>query len=75
MECAARHNRVIMCDGEYVPSEGCCIKHAVLFDFWICEKEGFRIYQTDYPKNWKRSKFHKWLNTLNEEIVKKILSG
>lgn len=73
-KCAARYNRIIGCAGEFIPGEGCCIKHAILFDIWICEHEGYRIYRTDYPRNWKRSKFHKWLNQLGEKNAQKILN-
>jgi len=72
MQCSARNNEIVKCEGEYIPSEGCCLKHAILFDVWICEYEGYRVYQTDYPLNWKRSKFHKWLNLIGEETATKI---
>lgn len=72
MQCSARNNKIVTCDGEYIPSEGCCLKHAILFDVWICECEGRRVYQTDYPLGWKRSKFHKWLNIIGEEVATKI---
>ena len=74
-KCNGRFNKNIQCEGEYIESEGCCLKHAVLFDFWIGEKEGFRVYQTNYPLNWKRSKFHKWLNSITEEKAEKILDS
>ena len=52
--CNARFNKVIPCDGDYVASEGCCLRHAVLFDIWICEHDGFRVYKSKYSKKWKR---------------------
>lgn len=74
MECAAQSNEVVGCKGRFVPSEGCCLKHAVLFDVWVCEHEGYRVYRTDYPRNWKRSKFHQWLNDLGEANAQLILN-
>jgi len=75
MKCAASSNRTIPCDGEYIQSEGCCLRHAVLFDFWIAEHKGFRIYRTNYSRRWKRSKFHQWLNTLTIDDVERILNS
>jgi len=66
------NNSVVACSGEYMPSEGCCLKHAVLFDVWICEFGGYRVYRTDYPRNWKRSKFHQWLNKIGNENAEKM---
>lgn len=74
MQCAVRNNRVVRCEGEFMPSEGCCFKHAMLFDVWLCDYFGHRVYLTGYPHNWKRSKFHQWLNQLGEENAQKILS-
>ncbi len=74
-QCSVRHNKTIPCKGEYVPSEGCCLRHAVLFDIWIADFEGFRVYRTDYPRNWKRSKFHKWLNGLTVEDAEAMLNS
>ena len=70
--CAVRSNRVIACKGEFVPSEGCCLRHAVLFDYWIAEVGGFRVYASPWPRRWKRSKFHQWLNTLSDAGVRRI---
>lgn len=61
--CNARFNKTVPCNGEFIKSEGCCLRHAVLFDVWICDEDGFRVYKTEYPLNWKRSKFHQWLNS------------
>lgn len=74
MSCAVKNNRVVPCGGEFIPSEGACLKHAVLFDIWICEHEGHRIYRTEYPRGWKRSKFHQWLNKIGNENAEKILN-
>lgn len=73
MKCNAHNNQTIPCEGKYMPSEGCCLRHAVLFDFWISEQGGFQVYNTDYPRRWKRSKFHQWLNTLSLKQAKGIL--
>jgi len=75
MFCAARFNKIVKCEGEFIASEGCCLKHAVLFDVWICDFQGYRVYRTDYPLAWKRSKFHHWLNLLGEEKAQVILKG
>lgn len=75
MMCALKNNKVVPCAGEFVLSEGLCLKHAVLFDVWICEHEGFRVYQSDYPRRWKRSKVHKWLNEIGNEKANKILNS
>lgn len=73
--CNAKFNRTVPCEGEYISSEGCCLKHAVLFDVWIAEFEGFRVYETDYPQGWKRSKFHQWLDKIGNKVACEILSG
>lgn len=73
--CSAKNNKVVPCAGKYIPSEGCCLKHAVLFDVWICEFEGYRVYRTDHPIDWKRSKFHKWLNKIGNKNAIKIFKG
>ena len=70
--CAASSNRTIVCKGELVPSEGCCLRHAVLFDYWISDHGGHRVYASPYPRRWKRSKFHQWLNTLTVTDVERI---
>jgi len=74
-KCSAKNNLNVLCDGEYIESEGCCLKHSILFDYWIAECDGFKVYNTSYPYNWKRSKFHKWLNTLKINDVEKILNS
>ncbi len=79
-ECAARFNKTIGCEGEYIPSQGACVRHAVLFDFWIDNYNGHNVYlyepkePTDPEKldNWKRSKFNRWLDTLTDNNVKRI---
>jgi hypothetical protein len=75
MKCALSTNRVVPCSDDFIASEGLCVKHAVLFDFWVCERQGYRVYQTDYPLNWKRSKVHQWLNILGNENAEKILNS
>ena len=42
-DCLARHNGSVPCDGAYMPSEGLCLRHAVLFDVWIAHG-GFHVY-------------------------------
>lgn len=61
-QCAARHNKTIPCDGEYVPSEGCCLRRAALFDIWIAEFGGHRASSFEDPsadpdklRRWKRA--------------------
>ena len=34
----------IPCEGKYVPGEGLCMRHAMLFDIWIAEHGGHRVY-------------------------------
>ncbi len=75
MFCAARTNRIVPCGGELIPSEGLCLNHAILFDVWICGYGGFRVYQTEHPRNWKRSKFHHWLNEIGNKQATKILNS
>ena len=76
------------CDGEWIASEGLCLRHAVLFDVWIAECGGHRVYgysrggevaePTVGSKNpadlraWKRRKFLAWLDTLTPETVASI---
>jgi len=72
MECVARFNKIVLCEGEYIKEAGLCEKHMVLFEIWIDEHEGYRVYQTEYPRNWKRSIFHKWLNELGKLKAQKI---
>ena len=72
MECVARFNKIVLCEGGYVKEAGLCEKHMVLFEIWIDEHEGHRVYQTEYPRNWKRSIFHKWLNKIGETNAQKI---
>jgi len=72
MNCAAKTNLVVRCEGILIASEGLCLKHAVLFDVWICEYQGWRIYATQYPRNWKRNKFHQWLNKIGNVNAEKI---
>lgn len=72
MTCAAASNRTVPCQGEFIASEGLCLRHAVLFDYWIADCDGFRVYASPWPKRWKRSKFHQWLNSLTAEQVEAI---
>jgi len=44
--CVAAHNRTVRCEGDFMPSEGLCLRHAVLFDFWIADG-GWRAYDYD----------------------------
>jgi len=79
-ECSARFNKTIPCDGEFVKAEGLCLHHAVLFNIWI-DLEGFSVYQYkprgEYNKqklnNWKRSKFHRWLDGLTVELANRMV--
>ena len=75
MLCALGNNQIVPCGGEFIPSVGLCSKHAVLFDFWFRERQGWRVYRTDYPHNWKRSKVHQWLNIIGNENAEKILEN
>lgn len=82
-ECNARFNNVIPCKGNYIEAEGCCERHAMLFDVWICEHKGHKVYgfkgSTDGRKDeeslrrWKRAQFHRWLNKLTVERVDAML--
>lgn len=71
-KCAARSNHIVPCGGEIVEEAGLCMKHMVLFEIWIDEFEGHRVYRTEYPRGWKRSIFHKWLNEIGSENANKI---
>lgn len=71
----AASNRTVPCHGEFIPSEGLCLRHAVLFDYWIADRGGFRVYGSPWPRRWKRSKFHQWLNTLTPARVQEIGNG
>jgi len=71
-ECVARFNKVVTCQGRFVKEAGLCSKHMVLYEIWIDEHEGYRVYRTEYPRNWKRSIFHKWLNEIGAEAANKI---
>lgn len=83
--CNAHKNPVIPCEGYYVPSEGLCFRHAYLFDIWICEHGGHRVYaykgvpsqvrNSPSLRAWKRSKFHDWLCTLTVAQVERMLGG
>lgn len=42
--CNARHNKTVACAGIYLPSEGCCERHAMLFDIWTADFGGWRVY-------------------------------
>ncbi len=72
--CKARFNKIITCDGEYIESEGLCLRHAILFDIWIAEYDGWKMYGYKNPeadpyklRRWKRAQFHKWLNSLTPQ--------
>lgn len=88
-QCNARFNRTIPCNGPYIESEGCCERHAMLFDIWIAEFNGWKVYafkggqdienptqgskNPEQLKNWKRRQFHKWLDTLTLDKVNQLL--
>lgn len=71
-ECVASSNRIVTCEGEYVKEAGLCSKHMVLYEIWVDEFGGHRVYRTEYPRRWKRSIFHKWLNELGAVNASKI---
>lgn len=87
--CIARNNRTVLCQGEYISSEGLCLRHACLFDIWIADYSGWKVYSfkgqrdVDNPtigkenpeqlRRWKRAKFHRWLDKLNSDQVEKLL--
>jgi len=88
-QCTARRRKTIRCEGKYVPSEGLCLRHAVLFDVWI-DNGGFRVYAFNPKKvenptigdrnpgqlrRWKRAQFHKWLDRLTEDDVQRIMNS
>ena len=87
--CAARNNGTVSCDGEFMPSEGLCLRHAVLFDVWIANG-GHRVYSFNPPetplaaptigarnpvrlRRWKRAQFHRWLDSLSLTDVEQIM--
>lgn len=79
MECAVC-SQTIPCAGEIIESEGCCLRHACLFDIWICEYEGNKVYDfnpanadSERLRQWKRVQFQKWLDTLTLEEVNEML--
>ncbi len=71
-QCAAYFNEVVNCEGQFVAEAGLCSKHMVLFEIWVDEHGGHRVYRTAYPRRWKRSIFHKWLNGIGDEIANSI---
>lgn len=83
-DCNAKLNATIPCAGIYLPSTGCCARHAGLFDIWIRRYGGSKVYgyggQADARKNtpslraWKRGKFHEWLNTLTVARATEMLA-
>ncbi len=85
MSCRARDNQTIPCSGEHVESEGLCLRHACLFDIWIAEHNGHRVYgfkgstvgeeNPEKLRRWKRAQFHKWLDNLRMEDVAVMLSA
>ena len=70
--CIAHSNKTVPCEDQFIPEAGLCMKHMVLFEIWIDEHEGHRVYDTDYPKNWKRSIFHRWLDKIGNTTANKI---
>jgi len=74
MKCRASSNENIPCEGNYVKSEGLCLRHACAFDIWICEFDGNRVYgfkdstigeeNPEKLRRWKRFQFHKWLKSI-----------
>lgn len=85
MKCRTATNKTIPCQGDLMPSEGLCLRHACLFDIWIADHEGHRVYgfkgstigeqNPEGLRRWKRARFHKWLNSLNVGIVEEMLSA
>lgn len=84
-DCRARSNKTIPCDGDFQLSQGLCLRHACLFDIWIAEHDGHRVYsfkgstraEEDHEqlRRWKRAKFHAWLDTLNVAWVQEKLKS
>ena len=79
-KCNVRFNKNIPCNGRYVESEGCCLRHACLFDVWIAEYDGWKVYNYKNPdadqkrlRGWKRAQFHKWLNSLTLKRAKELI--
>lgn len=80
MRCLLHAEQEVPCKGELVQSEGLCIRHAVLFDYWLCDREGWRAYSFENPnsdptaiRRWKRNKFRSWLCTLSIAKVETIM--
>lgn len=84
-QCRAGSNKTIPCAGRFVPSEGLCLRHACLFDIWIAEHDGHRVYgfkgstvgEENPPalRRWKRAQFHAWLDKLTVEWVEAKLKS
>ena len=80
-QCNARYNESVPCEDEYIPSEGMCLTHACLFDYWLSDVNGHRVYEfkkehsSDSLDKWRRRQFYKWLDTLNAGDVKQILNS
>ena len=74
-ECALQGKTALPCKGEFIPSQHACLRHACLFDYWICEKRGYRIYNKSEPLAWKRAQFVAWLDQLTESDVRRILES
>ena len=79
-KCNARYNRAIPCEGEYMKSEGSCLRHACLFDIWF-DQGGYRVYKfksamaSQVLDKWRRRQFYKWLDALTVKQVEKMLNG
>lgn len=43
-ECNAKLNPTIPCDGIFIASQGLCLRHACLFDIWLAEHNGWKVY-------------------------------
>lgn len=80
MRCLLHAVQEVPCKGELVRSEGLCVRHTVLFNYWLCDREGFRVYAFENPdsnqsalRRWKRNKFKSWLRTLSIAQVEAIM--
>ena len=71
--CKARFNKIITCDGEYIESEGLCLRHAILFDIWIAEYDGWKMY--GYKRRPKYGLFLKKLKNLKIDRLTQFFVG
>jgi len=61
----------IPCDGEFIPPEGLCFRHAALFDVWICDCDGHAY----VDRLERREAFVAWLNSMTLEQAERILTS